>query len=256
MVNDPPRADPELLIARHIGSRQESFHRVHVGVEAAITVKLCEFRVPCVAGEPFFLVPEALVIERDGLVEQFLRAGTARQYGAGRRQDHKGMGVARLAGQNTVVRSPPAVPSAVHSVMELAAKALKGCVRQLFASGMAKECPDAVHMAHAGRDPGLAGPFFPGRSVISEVVGTASGGREPVAETQYILRVVPQKFPVLGSVDLILCLHALTSFISFHETVDRFVHFVDRCLVILPDSFHNTVFHVLLQDQLSRIVDL
>jgi hypothetical protein len=111
-------------------------------------------------------------------------------------------------------------------------------------------------MAHAGCDPGLAGPFLPGRSVVAEVVGTASGRREPVAETQDILRVVPQKLPVLGSVDLILCLHALTSFTSFHETVDRFVHFVDRCLVILPDSFHNTVFHVLLQDQLSRIVDL
>ena len=111
-------------------------------------------------------------------------------------------------------------------------------------------------MAHTGCDPGLAGPFLPGRSVISEVVGTASGGREPVTEIQNDLCITAQKLPVLGSVDLILCLHALTSFISFHETVYRFVHFIYRRLIVLSDRFHNAVLHVLLEDQFAGVIDL
>ena len=137
VVYDPSRADPELLIACHVGRCKESLHGVHVGVEAAIAVKLREFRVPCIAGEALFLIPEALVIECDRLIEQFPRAGTSRQYSTGRCQDHKGMGITRLAGQNTVVRSASAVPSAVHSVMKLAAQSFKGRVSQFFTSGMA-----------------------------------------------------------------------------------------------------------------------
>ena len=44
--------------------------------------------------------------------------------------------------------------------------------------------------------------------------------------------------------------------ILFHEAVDRFVHFFDGFPVILPDGLYNAVLHMLLENELSGIVDL
>jgi hypothetical protein len=45
-------------------------------------------------------------------------------------------------------------------------------------------------------------------------------------------------------------------YVSLHKAVNRFIHPVNCFLIVLSDSFHNTMLHVLLQDQLPGIIDL
>ena len=124
MVDDASCTHPVFLIPGDVRSRQEGFHRMHVGVQASVIIQHGKLRIPGVAGKPFLLVPETEIIQLQRVLQKLLCARPSRQNRRGCRQNHKRMGIALLVWQNAAVRSQTGIPAAVLFIMQLALQAL------------------------------------------------------------------------------------------------------------------------------------
>ena len=206
--DDLAGADAVFFVLQRIRHRQECFYRMHVCVEAAVVIAVPELRVPGVAGQVFFFVPEIAVEVREGVLQQFFRPGTARKIRGTSRQDHEGVGIALLCGKRRPVRGKSRVPAAVLLVPKLPAEPLEPGIRQcretvLLVSISRKHGSDAVNVGHPAGNPGLARPVLPGRAVIAQVPGAAARRRKSLPEGQKLIPQLTEIFAVFFCIEII-----------------------------------------------------
>ena len=118
MIDDTTSALAVFLVSGHIGNGKECFGGVHIGIDAAIGVKLGEFRVPSIDGQTDLVIPEMLVVGCQSLFEQLVRVRVADKLGGSGGKNHESVGVADLACfMGGAVCGNGRIPSAVFIVM-------------------------------------------------------------------------------------------------------------------------------------------
>lgn len=154
MIDDTTSALAVFLVSGHIGNGKECFGGVHIGIDAAIGVKLGEFRVPSIDGQTDLVIPEMLVVGCQSLFEQLVRVRAADKLGGSGGKNHESVGVADLACfMGGAVCGNGRIPSAVFIVMQRTAQAGDGLVNQFCGARLAVQEPQGIHVRHAAGDP-------------------------------------------------------------------------------------------------------
>ena len=188
MVDDTARTLAVFLVAGHIGNGKECFGGVHIGIDAAIGVKLGEFRVPSIDGQTDLVIPEMLVVGCQSLFEQLVRVRAADELGGSGGKNHESVGVADLACfMGGAVCGNGRIPSAVFIVMQRTAQAGDGLVNQFCGTRLAVQESQGIHVRHAAGDPRVDVLGQIRIAGIVQPVGATLRGGEIVSEMQELV---------------------------------------------------------------------
>ena len=188
MIDDTTSALAVFLVSGHIGNGKECFGGVHIGIDAAIGVKLGEFRVPSIDGQTDLVIPEMLVVGCQSLFEQLVRVRAADKLGGSGGKNHESVGVADLACfMGGAVCGNGRIPSAVFIVMQRTAQAGDGLVNQFCGARLAVQEPQGIHVRHAAGDPRVDVLGQIRIAGIVQPVGATLRGGEIVSEMQELV---------------------------------------------------------------------
>ena len=185
-IHDPARSYTVFFVSCHICRSKKSFYRMHICIDAPIVIQYCKLGIPCITAQSFFFIPEAKIIKFQRFLQQFFRAFCTCQACRGSCEDNKCMCITLLIWYDLAIRSQSCEPSSVFPVFQFSADTANTCFHQLFASGMPKECTNAVYMCHTAGDPCFTVTVSPRCSIISKIVGASARRRKTMAKLKQV----------------------------------------------------------------------
>ncbi len=213
MPHNPAGPFPIGFIFECIRRGQKCLYCMHICIHAPVIIQNRKFRIPCITGQPFFLIPELPVINVNGFLQQFFCSFPPRQICGRRRQYDKCMGIALFCGKNAFIRCASRIPAAVLCIMQFTPQALQRFIHKLFAAFVSEKCTQTVDMSHTAGYPCLTVAFCPRCAIISQIVGTAARRRKSAPKTQKILSDILQESSVFRCVNFVFPLHVFLLFL-------------------------------------------
>jgi hypothetical protein len=145
------------MITRRVGSGQQGFHPVHVGIDAAVALEMREISVPGIDEHARHIVEEPLPPHLERLAEQVASAGQPCNRSRRGGKHHKGVGIAGLLIRTVVCVIDAGQPATVPAIPEPAGQAGQGLCCKISIGGPTEQLTEGVDMQHPGGDPCVDG---------------------------------------------------------------------------------------------------
>ena len=154
------RAIQPFFVMGDVIDNQEGFHRVHIGIAAAILFGFAEGFIPGLQAHLLFFAPEVFLDNFNGVIEQLARFRVTRCDGTGGTQQGKEMLIALFGGIHHALVIHTGIPAAIFFIAQCAIHGFDTVINQRVSARAAHRRSNGINVQHTGGDPQMRAHLF------------------------------------------------------------------------------------------------
>ena len=154
------RAIQPFFVMGDVIDNQEGFHRVHIGIAAAILFGFAEGFIPGLQAHLLFFAPEVFLDNFNGVIEQLARFRMTGSDGAGSTQQSKEMLIALFGGIHHALVIHAGIPTAIFFIAQCAIHGFDTVINQRVSARSAHRRSNGINVQHTSCDPQMGAHLF------------------------------------------------------------------------------------------------
>ena len=154
------RAIQPFFVVSDVINNQESFHRVHIGIAAAVLFGFAEGFVPGLQAHLLFFAPEVFLNNFNGVIEKFTRFRVTGSDGAGSTQQSKEVLIALFGGIHHALVIHAGIPTAIFFIAQCAVHGFDTVINQRVSARSTHRRSNGINVQHTSGDPQMGAHLF------------------------------------------------------------------------------------------------
>ena len=154
------RAIQPFFVMGDVIDNQEGFHRVHVGIAAAVLFGFAEGFVPGLQAHLLFFAPEVFLNNFNGVIEKFTGFRVTGSDGAGSTQQSKEVLIALFGGIHHALVIHAGIPTAIFFIAQCAVHGFDTVINQRVSARSTHRRSNGINVQHTSGDPQMGAHLF------------------------------------------------------------------------------------------------